>query len=189
LAEHDETLERVIDALKEPVEIDASVTRRVMAAIERLPTPSSVSEAEPATGFLARRWTVRFSPLGGIAAAAALAAVIVTSSLLLRPTQPGAPANVTDAAQSTEITQFVLVAPNAQSVALVGDFNDWNLSTTSLARQAGDGIWWVTVKLPPGRYRYAFVVNGTTWQSDPNAPGSEDEFGRPNSVVTIGGAS
>jgi hypothetical protein len=186
LAEHDETLERVIDALKEPVEIDASVTRRVLAAIERLPAPSSVAE-EPGSGFLARRWTVRFSPLGGLAAAAALAAVVMSTSLLLRPGSPAG--NAATAAHSVEVTQFVLVAPNAQSVALVGDFNDWNLSSTILARQAGDGIWWVTVKLPPGRYRYAFVVNGTTWQSDPNAPGAEDEFGRPNSVVTIGGAS
>jgi 1,4-alpha-glucan branching enzyme len=87
-----------------------------------------------------------------------------------------------------EVTQFVLVAPNAKSVALVGDFNDWNLSATQLARQAGDGIWWVTVSLPPGRYRYAFVVDGSGWRSDPNAPSAEDEFGRPNSVVTIGGA-
>ena len=42
--------------------------------------------------------------------------------------------------------------------------------------------------LRPGRYRYAFVVNGTSWRPDPNAPAAEDEFGRANSVVTIGGA-
>ena len=188
MAEHEETLERVIEALKEPVEIDASLDRRVMSAIERLPAPSTVTDAASDGGFLARRWTVRFSPVG-LAAAAALAAVVVTSSLLLRPGPTAEPAISASEAQNPEVTQFVLVAPNAQSVALVGDFNDWSLSATTLARQAGDGIWWVTVKLPPGRYRYAFVVNGTTWRSDPNAPGSEDEFGRPNSVVTIGGAS
>jgi 1,4-alpha-glucan branching enzyme len=71
---------------------------------------------------------------------------------------------------------------------VVGDFNDWSFSATPLERQPGDDVWWVTVPLRPGRYRYAFVVNGTSWRPDPHAPAAEDEFGRPNSVVTIGGA-
>jgi 1,4-alpha-glucan branching enzyme len=71
----------------------------------------------------------------------------------------------------------------------VGDFNDWNDQSTQLTRQGGDGVWWVTVTLPPGRYRYAFVINGTAWRSDPQAPSAEDDFGRPNSVVTVGGAT
>ena len=83
--------------------------------------------------------------------------------------------------------QFVLVAPSAHSVALVGDFNDWNVSATQLSRQSGDGVWWVTVPLQPGRYRYAFVVDGTLWRPDSNAPSADDEFGRRNSVVTVGG--
>jgi hypothetical protein len=184
LTEHDETLERVIETLKEPVTIDAALDARVMSAIEQLPAYAMV----PSQGrsWLARRWTIRVSPLGGLAAAAALAALVV-SAALLRPGREPAPVP-SAAGNSASAMQFVLVAPDAKSVTLVGDFNDWSLSATRLARQAGDGVWWVTVKLPPGRYRYAFVVDGKTWRGDPNSPAAEDDFGRPNSVVTIGGA-
>jgi 1,4-alpha-glucan branching enzyme len=83
--------------------------------------------------------------------------------------------------------QFVLGAPEASAVTLVGDFNDWSVSATPL-RQAEGGVWTVTVPLPPGRYRYSFVVDGKVWRNDPDAASMEDEFGRPNSVVTVGGA-
>jgi 1,4-alpha-glucan branching enzyme len=131
---------------------------------------------------------IQLSPLGGLAAAALLVAVLLGVIRIAGPdgSQPTADADVRSAAG--EPTQFVLVAPEAASVAVVGDFNDWSFSATPLARQAGDGMWWVTLPLRPGRYRYAFVVDGTRWRSDPNAPAAEDEFGRPNSVVTIGGA-
>jgi hypothetical protein len=179
LTEHDENLERVIDTLKEPVTIDPNLDARIMAIVEQLPKHSRP--------WFARRWTVRVSPLGGLAAAAAVAAIALATSLLTRANEQ-TPAPIQATSEAAPVTQFVLVAPNAKSVTLVGDFNDWSLSATRLARQAGDGVWWVTVNLPPGRYRYAFVVDGTTWRSDPNAPAAEDDFGRPNSVVTIGGA-
>jgi hypothetical protein len=183
LAEHDETLARVIDTLKEPVEIDADLDRRVMAAIE-----AESGHSGGAQRWLARRWTIRLSPLGGLAAAAALAGLVLAGSLLLRGRDVIAPSQPIVEMESPAVTQFVLIAPSAKTVALVGDFNDWSLSATQLVRQAGDGVWWVTVPLAPGRYRYVFVVDGTTWRPDPTAPGAEDEFGRPNSVVTIGGA-
>jgi anti-sigma-K factor RskA len=181
LAEHDETLARVIDTLKEPVEIDPSLDKRVMAAIARDPVTRT-----PA-GWRTRRWTIRVSPVGALAAAAVVAAVALGSTQLLKPRTAGAPVQANASQHSAEVTQFVLVAPTAHTVALVGDFNDWSLSATQLARKAGDGVWWVTVALPPGRYRYAFVVDGITWSRDPNAPPADDEFGRPNSVVTVGG--
>lgn len=184
MTEHDDPLARVIETLKEPVTIDPSLDSRVMAAIEEQPR---ASESIALDGWLSRRWTIRFSPLGGLAAAASVATVILAASLFTRRELP-TPADTSTVRASTEATQFVLVAPDAQSVALVGDFNDWSASATRLVRQPGDGVWWVTVALPPGRYRYAFIVDGDNWRSDPNAPTVEDEFGGSNSVVTIGGA-
>jgi hypothetical protein len=181
LAEHDETLARVIDALKEPVEIDPSLDQRVMAAIAR------DASTRPLTGWRARRWTIRVSPAGALATAAVFAVVALGGALLLRPRTSSVPVQAIVTERAAQVMQFVLVAPSAHKVALVGDFNDWSLSATQLARKAGDGVWWVTVTLPPGRYRYAFVVDGTTWSRDPNAPADDDEFGRPNSVVTVGG--
>ncbi|MCI0435269.1 MAG: isoamylase early set domain-containing protein [Gemmatimonadetes bacterium] len=188
MTEYEDTLARVVETLKEPVRIDSSFDRRVMAEIEQLPQLGpTTTNAGSRVAWLARRWTLRLSPLGGLAAAATIAGVMLAASLRTGPREPTAPPVASAQPVAGALTQFVLVAPEAASVAVVGDFNDWSFSATPLARQAGDGIWWVTVPLQPGRYRYAFVVNGENWRSDPNEPAAEDEFGRPNSVVTIGG--
>ena len=178
MAEHEDSLERVIETLKEPVHIDPALDRRVMAAIEQ------ERQAKRNRGWRSVRWTIQLSPLGALAAAATFAGVMFAGGLLLRART--AQEATSAALQSPQVMQFVLVAPGARSVALVGDFNDWSTTATQLTRQSGDGVWWVTVKLPPGRYRYAFVVDGSTWRKDPDAFGVEDEFGRPNSVVTVG---
>ena len=65
--------------------------------------------------------------------------------------------------------QFVLVAPRAASVALVGDFNDWDPGRTPL-HPAATGVWSVNVPLQPGQHQYAFVVDGKDWRPDPAAP-------------------
>jgi len=91
------------------------------------------------------------------------------------------------AAFGASTVQFVIVAPAATEVSLVGDFNDWSASATPMALVADNRVWSVTIPLIAGRYRYAFLVNGDTWLSDPSAPPMrDDEFGRPGSVVTIG---
>lgn len=190
MAEHEDAIARVVRTLQEPVRIDPGLDHRVMAEIEQLPVPvQSISLARSLFNWLRRRRTISVSPLGGLALAAGVAALIFVSSRLVGPVlEPGASDAAGPAGATAVPVQFVLVAPRAQSVVVVGDFNDWNVSATPLVREDGDGVWWVTVPLAPGRYRYSFLVNGRTWLGDPNAPGGEDEFGRPNSVVTIGGA-
>jgi Carbohydrate-binding module 48 (Isoamylase N-terminal domain) len=189
VAEHDEAFVKVVDALKEPVRIAPDLTTRVMAEIERLPVDQAKAEPTPPRfAWARRRWTLRLSPLGALATAAGLAAVVLAGSRIAAPGETSGRQGAGEAAESMRPTQFVLVAPQAASVTVVGDFNDWNPSATPLASANGGGVWWVTVPLPPGRYRYAFVVNGTTWLADPEASAVEHEFGRPSSVVTIGGA-
>jgi hypothetical protein len=86
------------------------------------------------------------------------------------------------------VTRFMIVAPNAKQVALVGDFNDWDQGKTPLLKVAANGTWTAEVRLPPGRYAYAFLVDGQRWVADPAAPPSVgDDFGRPSSVVTVRG--
>ncbi len=182
MAERDDTLIRVVETLKEPVRIDPGLDRRVMAEIARLPKPADPSAVRSLIGWLRRRRTIRLSPLGGLAMAAGVVALVLAGGRLM----PRPPAE--SGAEATQLVQFVLVASEASAVTLVGDFNDWNVTATPLAREGGDGVWWVTVPLTPGRYRYSFVVDGQGWLGDPNAPSVDDEFGRPNSVVTIGGA-
>jgi hypothetical protein len=84
-------------------------------------------------------------------------------------------------------TQFILDAPRATRVSLVGDFNSWDAAAVPLVRDSSSGIWTVTLPLVPGRHAYAFLVDGSTLTLDPRAPTTQDpEFGTPSSVVLVG---
>jgi 1,4-alpha-glucan branching enzyme len=54
---------------------------------------------------------------------------------------------------------FYCLAPTAQFVCLVGDFNGWNPLANPMCRQV-DGCWFVQVKLTHGHHRYCFLVDG-----------------------------
>lgn len=84
--------------------------------------------------------------------------------------------------------RFSIVAPNAAQVAIVGDFNHWNPTTLPMRRSADGRTWEVEVRLPLGRYSYAFLIDGSL-RLDPDAPrGSGDDFGAPNSVLMVRGS-
>jgi len=155
--QEDDVVQRVIQQLRRPVGIDPALDARVMQAIAT-PRP-------PARGL----WP-------WLAAAAVLVSLIIW--------RPWSRSSEAEAATF----QFVLVAPQANSVSLVGDFNDWDPKRSPM--RTANGIWATVVQLAPGRYRYAFLVNGAEWRADPSAPtipAPDDEFGKPSSVVTVGG--
>jgi 1,4-alpha-glucan branching enzyme len=56
-------------------------------------------------------------------------------------------------------TKFSLSAPEAQSVSIVGDFNQWNISSHFLKHDR-KGIWSISLSLNPGQYEYRFFVDG-----------------------------
>lgn len=160
--QEDDIVERMIRQLRRPMSIDPGLDARVMREIAHDTQP-------PAPG---RRPLLRAWPW--LAAAAVLGAVVIA-----RPWVRGSDAN-------PDPFQFVLVAPQASSVSLVGDFNDWDPARSPM--QTAHGVWATVVPLAPGRYRYAFLVNGVEWRADPGAPAArDDEFGTPSSVVTVGG--
>lgn len=69
---------------------------------------------------------------------------------------------------------FKVWAPNADSVALCGDFNGWNLSSHPLQRETEMGVWCIRLpakELPIGStYKYAITKNGNTvLKADPYA--------------------
>ncbi|HKO14932.1 MAG TPA: isoamylase early set domain-containing protein, partial [Gemmatimonadaceae bacterium] len=83
--------------------------------------------------------------------------------------------------------QFVLVAPTARKVAVVGDFNDWDRAHAAFqAEHRGGGVWSVTAPIPVGHHRYSFVVDDSVWMADPAAPRiADDDYGLPSSVLVV----
>jgi hypothetical protein len=181
------------------------IPRGAHADIPRGARPSRRDVADLGAWRQAKRWmfqphAVTVTPARGLLAAAALvlAAVLggrmagteraereqVVDTVAQQAAMPAATAAATD---TVRLVQFVLVAPEARTVSVVGDFNDWAADKTPLRAVGGNGVWSVEVPLQAGRYQYAFIVNGERWVADPTAPRAvEESFGSPSSVVTVG---
>jgi len=167
------TLELIVDELQRPEHVDASFDRRVMVRVRRLYAQRR-----------SRGWwrvTSRISHHPAWAAALAAGVVAIATLGMLRGRPQRAAGSV-----PLEPVQFVLVAPTAHSVAVVGDFNDWGLNDSALVAANHEGVWSVTAPVPAGVHRYAFVVNGKQWVADPSAPRSAgDDFGMPSSALVV----
>ncbi len=170
----DELVTRVAAELKRPVSLDPALDQRIMTEVRAHPH-------QPGAWWLRSR-TFSVTPLGLLARAAVLAAIVAGGTLAVSRYRP-AP----HALAAANAVPFVLYAPGAHSVALVGDFNGWDTAAMPLRPTGASGAWVVTVPLSPGRYRYAFLIDGTRWLADPGAPRApDDDFGTPNSVLTLG---
>ena len=72
----------------------------------------------------------------------------------------------------------------ANAVFVAGNFNNW--STSAMPMQFVDGVWQIAVALEPGSYQYKFVINGTTWKEDPEAPSYVDDgYGGRNGAFVV----
>jgi hypothetical protein len=153
---------------------------RVMNAI-------ATSPAAPEPSGLLTRFTslfslpvVRLPRLAGVMALAAVALLI--AAVVSRPV-PEAPGTT---APDYVVHEFELVAPQADKVCLVGDFNDWKLCEAPLQKNEETGAWTVRITVPRGRHEYMFVVDDHSWVTDPEAPVRvEDGFGNVNAVVFL----
>jgi 1,4-alpha-glucan branching enzyme len=75
--------------------------------------------------------------------------------------------------------------PDATSVNVAGEFNDWKPDDIALTK-GDDGIWRATLDLKPGKYQYKFIINGQDWIEDPANPDKvADPYGGYNSVLTV----
>ncbi|MCG6881494.1 MAG: isoamylase early set domain-containing protein [Deltaproteobacteria bacterium] len=75
-------------------------------------------------------------------------------------------------------------APDAESVLLMGDFNQWNEKKHPMKKGA-NGIWEKIIVVQPGRYEYRFLVDGR-WHNDPaNEKICSNCFGSNNNILEI----
>ncbi len=190
MRETDELIDRVATSLRrEHVSLAGDFDERVMREVR--------VASRDVTGRGIWRWmlqprTVSVSPLGALALAAGVAGIV---ALAARQDDPAVvssaepPAVHMTPVAAEQMTKFLFVAPSASQVHIVGDFNDWDSEASPLQRME-KGVWTISIPLAPGRYQYTFVVDGTNWVADPLAPRTlEDDFGRPNSIITVGDAT
>jgi hypothetical protein len=167
----------MVEELQQPVRLDESFERRVMVRVRRL---YAQRRRHGVTGWLVGASRVTHHPGWAAALAAGVVAIVTLGVMRTRPQGPSA------SSIPLEPVQFVLVAPSAHSVAVVGDFNDWGLNDSALVATNHQGVWSVTAPVPAGVHRYAFVVNGKEWVADPSAPRSAgDDFGLPSSALVV----
>lgn len=179
--------ERVAGAYRNPAPFDPNARARLDQALDRLPSPR---RARSWLGPLREPWAAGLRPRAALAALLVTLMVGVALGRWVLPVR--APERSTATARmetpaSARTVQFVLVAPGASRVTVVGDFNGWDPDATPLERHGAFETWTTSVSLTPGRHVYAFVMDGDRWVSDPSAPlAPVNEFGFRNSVLIVG---
>lgn len=146
-------------------------------------TPRRAAEGLPrrVVHWLVSPRTFRLSPLGGLAAAACL---VLALGLLLRI----GPVGDGGSPRGLSAVTFVLAAPAAHEVAVIGSFNGWNAAGWTMRRDTATGLWTLATALPPGSHEYVFLIDGATSVPDSSAPLSADDgFGSRNSVLLVKG--
>lgn len=162
-----------------------SVRRRDESVNPRSTTRSALPWNLP--GIVPRTGKERLGQLTTLGVTALLCLLIgfVAGNQLRRGVAQGAwliPSRSEDGKQET---QFILAVLHAQNVAILGDFNAWE--PTALSDEAGNGIWSTSVLLTPGRYEYAFVIDGHWWGHDPLADEIVPSFGEYKSARYVRG--
>ena len=155
---------------------DASSTAFIGSAREFLPqgfVDKVMSEIEPARGQIFQ-WPV-FRP----ALLAAAAAILVVGI--------GIGGFFASRNSKVMMVQFMLDAPTASRVQLVGDFTKWDPQGYELSRSAPDAPWVIRIPLEKGKaYTYNFIIDEGQWVSDPKAPAKiDDGFGGSGSLLRL----
>lgn len=165
--------EAVVGAVEEGRPRLDGLEKKVLAQLALPPKLRLTERLVGALGAPKARW--------GWAAAAAVALLVLGFALgRLSDQQPPQIAGLPPAAPNL----FALAAPGARTVAVVGDFSAWQ--PIQLSDPDGDGVWVVTLALPPGRYEYAYQVDGRWLGQDPLAAEYVRTFGEYVSVRYVG---
>ena len=66
--------------------------------------------------------------------------------------------------------------PNAKNIYVVGDFSCWFPGAFPMKKE--EKLWKLTLPFYPGEYRYAYVINGYKWITDPDNPNqTKNQYG------------
>jgi hypothetical protein len=187
---HDDDLKmkNIRHELRQPVRVSSSLDGRIMRAVRELPRHARASLWSRLT--TPRRVTIMPLSWGMLAASLVVFALLGAAHAYQDVHRAAAPIAKalfpTTKKPSSQPVQFVLVAPDAKKVAVVGDFNGWDASHADFQATHNGGVWSVTAKVPVGHHRYSFLVDDSLWVADPSAPRAADnDFGVPNSAIVV----
>ncbi len=110
--------------------------------------------------------------------------VLVLGAVLLFHLSSAGPAGPQE---NTVTVHLRLEAPSAQTVSVVGDWNQWDPEASVMRDTDEDGIWEIRLELEKDQvYQYQFIINDDRWVPDPQAPVQVDDgFGGTNSVLDV----
>ena len=167
----------------EPIpDLGAAVLRRIRAG--EIAAPHQVRQRRRVASWLLapRDLSLSIRPVYAIAAALVLAVAIGLAGKR-GDGHHGATLAANSARPEQVLVSFRLEAPQAQNVALAGDFSNW--TPAYAMRRSAPGVWTIVVPLSPGVHEYSFVVDGKRWVPDPMAVAKPDGFGGVNSRIAV----
>ena len=78
---------------------------------------------------------------------------------------------------------FAIKAPEAREIHVVGDFNQWKAGEGTRLLKNENGGWEKRLDLPPGRYKYKFIIDGEWVLDDQNPDREQNSFGTFDSIA------
>jgi len=129
--------------------------------------------AKPVSGLLS--WKFLHPVVAVVSLVLAVGLGFLARDMLIGPQQ---------VAVRSQQVRIIFFSPEASSVALVGDFNEWGQREVTLAESSDRGIWEFSMALKPGVYHYNLLVDGEKWVANPKSSTLvPDGFGGYNSVL------
>lgn len=79
-----------------------------------------------------------------------------------------------------------IAAPDAKTVSIVGDFNDWNIYANPMKKMKNKDFA-ITLELQPGsEYQFRYLIDENSWENDWNADKYvKSPYGTDNSVIVV----
>ena len=132
--------------------------------------------------------TITWTPLRVIPVAMVVLVVLIGAVLLSSGKKDQPPLLIGASGSRTLPVSFTLKLPETHSVSVVGTFNQWRPHGFEMQWDKERELWSITLRLPEGRYEYAFLIDGQRVLSDPGAHFYQaDGFGNQNSVLILRG--
>lgn len=119
-----------------------------------------------------------------VAAKSAAKAPVAAAPAKKAPVKKAAAVAASKAPAKKVVVHFEKFSPDSNSVEIVGSFNNWELGSNPLKRDAR-GVWTGKVSMLPGTYEYKFVFDGISYEADPEREQVWGPFGANNLLVVV----